>query len=342
MKNVGINQGNLLVWGLISGLFVASASQCSPKKRAGYRSQSSASVSGRPEKVDTVSKKVASAAGKMGSDVLVKDNESESGYDERICKLLEEVGNLGHDVVNLSDSADYRNFLESIKSDARDKIRSMDWDVLRYYEACSIVWMFLEQSDLVNRSSDQGSSRGVLDAFVRLLSPSRQQVTPQTEDIGDVFKNFSDAEIAEFKNLVKNKYNSDVANKLASVLGMPLSLVVLNSKIDTIYYQVRGGVCSHDSDVGWLWDIDGCVGKLAMILTKIRWHLLAIFGSDNGYLDGKLGCSLYPGHDGDFLKLVEFYRGVHPLDYKSLNGIDFGNLGVLVQNALNGWPQRSK
>ena len=79
-----------------------------------------------------------------------------------------------------------------------------------------------------------------------------------------------------------------------------------------------------------------------MILTKIKWHLLAIFGSDNGYLDSRLGCILYHGHDGDFLKLVEFYRGVHPLDYKSLNGIDFGNLGVLVQNALNGWPQRSK
>ena len=44
---------NLLVWGLVSGLFVASASQCGSKNRG----RSTASVGDRPEKVDVVGKK---------------------------------------------------------------------------------------------------------------------------------------------------------------------------------------------------------------------------------------------------------------------------------------------
>lgn len=75
-RNIDVHKGNLLVLGLVSGLFVASAYQYGCKKRAADRGQSAVSVSSCTEKVDTVSKKVASVAGEMGLSVLIKNNKS--------------------------------------------------------------------------------------------------------------------------------------------------------------------------------------------------------------------------------------------------------------------------
>lgn len=85
---------------------------------------------------------------------------------------MEEIGDLGKNLMELINGDDYK-FIKEIAEKCTVK-PSMRWnDHGKYYEACSIVWIFLEQSNLVDNFKAY-KEQSALRTLVLLLSSSRR------------------------------------------------------------------------------------------------------------------------------------------------------------------------
>lgn len=120
-KNNAVN--NVLIGGLVSGLFVASAFQCAPKKR----SSSSETV----KMVDMAS--ASQCASKKG-----RTSETVKTVDKEDLLLIKALGR----ALSVLVSADvYKNFLNQLGSEPK-VMRSISWnsEYGKYCKACSLVW----------------------------------------------------------------------------------------------------------------------------------------------------------------------------------------------------------
>lgn len=309
---MNMNSNNILIWVLVSGLFLASAFRCSSKKESGLSGRFVLDH-GHPEVDGSSHKADASQSTQDGvNDEHGTSHGSLAKFSKEVEHALAEIEAFSGEMVTWLSSEAYKNFLQCF---IKRKERFISWKS-GYYRACSIAWIYLKNSGIAD-----GSVGGDLNDLVHLLSKKYPW--------DGHYKAYARKICAMDPGILGNKIRDLMqTSEVLLCQGVPILLDEFISNFMALQQALNDLLSENPLDY-WLWDAGDGMGRMTMLLAKIEWVLRKVVFGRNAWdrLDGgKL--------DNSFGKLVDFYKGKRSIGWKGMANIDFNALGNQIRDAL--------